>query len=47
MHITAAVHTRQFFEAGVYCYEPVSLHPFPLERIEEMAKLMGGDGELK
>lgn len=26
---------------------PVSLPPFPLERIEEMTKLMGGDGILK
>ena len=26
---------------------PVSLPPFPLERIEEMTRLMGGDGELK
>lgn len=26
---------------------PVSLPPFPLERIEEMTKLMGGDGVLK
>lgn len=25
---------------------PVSLPPFPLERIEEMTRLMGGDGEL-
>ncbi len=27
--------------------KPVSSPPFPLERIEEMARLMGGDGELK
>ena len=27
--------------------KPVSSPPFPLERIEEMTKLMGGDGELK
>lgn len=27
--------------------EPVSSPPFPLEKIEEMTKLMGGDGELK
>ena len=26
---------------------PVALPPFPLERIEEMTRLMGGDGELK
>lgn len=27
--------------------KPVSSPPFPLEKIEEMTKLMGGDGELK
>ncbi len=27
--------------------KPVSTLPFPLERIEEMTRLMGGDGELK
>ncbi len=27
--------------------KPVSSPPFPLERIEEMTRLMGGDGELK
>lgn len=27
--------------------KPVSAPPFPLEKIEEMTKLMGGDGELK
>jgi len=27
--------------------KPVSFPPFPLERIEEMTRLMGGDGELK
>lgn len=27
--------------------KPVSSPPFPLDRIEEMARLMGGDGELK
>lgn len=27
--------------------KPVSSSPFPLEKIEEMTKLMGGDGELK
>lgn len=27
--------------------KPVSSPPFPLERIEEMAKLMGGAGEIK
>lgn len=27
--------------------KPVALPPFPLERIEEMTKQMGGDGELK
>jgi len=27
--------------------KPVSSSPFPLERIEEMTRLMGGDGELK
>ncbi|MBR7016758.1 MAG: RNHCP domain-containing protein [Lachnospiraceae bacterium] len=27
--------------------KPVSSPPFPLERIEEMTWLMGGDGELK
>ena len=27
--------------------KPVSSPPFPLERIEKMARLMGGDGELK
>ena len=26
---------------------PLALPPFPLERIEEMTRLMGGDGELK
>ena len=27
--------------------KPISSPPFPLERIEEMTRLMGGDGELK
>lgn len=27
--------------------KPVSTPPFPLEKIEEMTRLMGGDGELK
>lgn len=27
--------------------KPVSSPPFPLEKIEKMTKLMGGDGELK
>jgi len=27
--------------------KPVAIPPFPLERIEEMTRLMGGDGELK
>ena len=27
--------------------KPISSPPFPLEKIEEMTKLMGGDGELK
>ncbi len=27
--------------------KPVSSPPFPLERIKEMTRLMGGDGELK
>ena len=27
--------------------KPVCLPPFPLERIEEMTKLMAGDGSLK
>lgn len=27
--------------------KPVSLPPFPLEKIEEMTRLMGGDGEIK
>ena len=27
--------------------EPISSPPFPLERIEEMTRLMGSDGELK
>ena len=27
--------------------KPVSSPPFPLERIEEMTRLMGGDGELR
>lgn len=27
--------------------KPVSSPPFPLEQIEEMTKLMGGDGEMK
>ena len=27
--------------------KPVSNPPFPLERIEEMTRLMGGDGKLK
>ena len=27
--------------------KPVSSPPFSLEKIEEMTKLMGGDGELK
>ena len=27
--------------------KPVATPPFPLERIEEMTRLMGGDGELK
>lgn len=27
--------------------KPISLPPFPLERIEEMTKLMGGDGEIQ
>lgn len=27
--------------------KPISSPPFPLEHIEEMTKLMGGDGELK
>ena len=27
--------------------KPVSSPPFPLEKIEEMTKLMGGDGKLK
>lgn len=27
--------------------KPVSFPPFPLEKIEKMTKLMGGDGELK
>jgi len=27
--------------------KPVSSPPFPLERIEEMKRLMGGDGALK
>ena len=27
--------------------KPISLPPFPLERLEEMTKLMGGSGELK
>ncbi|MBQ3915195.1 MAG: RNHCP domain-containing protein [Ruminococcus sp.] len=27
--------------------KPVSSPPFPLEKIEEMTRLMGGDGELK
>lgn len=27
--------------------KPVSLPPFPLEKIEEMTRLMGGDGRLK
>ena len=26
--------------------KPLSEPPFPLERIEEMTRLMGGDGEL-
>lgn len=26
---------------------PVALPPFPIERIEEMTRLMGGDGELR
>ncbi len=27
--------------------KPIALPPFPLERIEEMTKLMGGDGEIR
>ena len=27
--------------------KPAAFPPFPLERIEEMTKLMAGDGELK
>jgi len=27
--------------------KPVALPPFPLERIEEMTRLMGGDGEME
>ena len=29
-----------------FALQPVSSPPFPLERIEEMTRLMGGDGEL-
>ncbi|MBD5383760.1 MAG: RNHCP domain-containing protein [Ruminococcaceae bacterium] len=27
--------------------KPIALPPFPLERIEEMTRLMGGDGEIR
>ena len=37
---------RKTFEKGYYM-KPLCELPFPLERIEEMTALMGGDGRMR